>query len=68
MPSAHLLYRTGAAHSRLRETGAKKYMPSADYIWPHVMNEKVRELVTANGGQIVGEEYFPLEHPTGKAP
>jgi branched-chain amino acid transport system substrate-binding protein len=26
------------------------------------MNKKVRELVTANGGKIVGEEYFPLDH------
>jgi len=47
----------------MKETGAKKfYLPSADYIWPHVMNKKVREVVTANGGEIVGEEYFPLDH------
>ncbi len=47
----------------MRETGAKTfYLPSADYIWPHVMNARVRELVTANGGSIVGEEYFPLDH------
>jgi ABC-type branched-subunit amino acid transport system substrate-binding protein len=47
----------------MRETGAKKfYLPSADYIWPHVLNRRVRELVTANGGAIVGEEYFPLDH------
>src|SRR3954470_8800408 len=47
----------------MRETGAKKvYLPSADYIWPHVLNEKVREVVTANGGTIVGGEYFPLDH------
>ena len=47
----------------MRQTGAKKfYLPSADYIWPHVMNKKVREAVTANGGSIVGEEYFPLDH------
>src|SRR3954452_5575484 len=47
----------------MRETGATKvYLPSADYIWPHVLNEKVREVVTANGGTIVGEEYFPLDH------
>ncbi len=37
-------------------------MPSADYIWPHTMNKKVREVVTADGGEIVGEEYFPLDH------
>jgi ABC-type branched-subunit amino acid transport system substrate-binding protein len=47
----------------MQHTGAKKfYLPSADYIWPHIMNKKVRELVTANGGEIVGEEYFPLDH------
>jgi ABC-type branched-subunit amino acid transport system substrate-binding protein len=47
----------------MHETGAKKfYLPSADYIWPHTMNQKVRQVVTANGGTIVGEEYFPLDH------
>jgi ABC-type branched-subunit amino acid transport system substrate-binding protein len=47
----------------MRETGARRFfLPSADYIWPHVMNARVREVVTANGGTIVGEEYFPLEH------
>ena len=47
----------------MQQTGAKKfYLPSADYIWPHVMNQKVRELVAAGGGAIVGEEYFPLDH------
>jgi ABC-type branched-subunit amino acid transport system substrate-binding protein len=47
----------------MRETGARKfYLPAADYIWPHVMNERIREVVTANGGSIVGEEYFPLDH------
>jgi branched-chain amino acid transport system substrate-binding protein len=47
----------------MRETGAKTfYLPSADYIWPHVLNARVREVVTANGGSVVGEEYFPLDH------
>ena len=47
----------------MQQTGAKKfYLPSADYIWPRTMNRKVREVVTANGGEIVGEEYFPLDH------
>src|SRR5881397_2553371 len=45
----------------MQTTGAKKfYLPSADYIWPHVMNKKIREVVTANGGAIVGEDYFPV--------
>src|SRR3954463_3193600 len=47
----------------MQETGAKTfYLPSADYIWPQVLNKTVHEVATANGGSIVGEEYFPLEH------
>jgi ABC-type branched-subunit amino acid transport system substrate-binding protein len=47
----------------MQQTGAKIfYLPSADYIWPHVMNAHVREVATANGGAVVGEEYFPLDH------
>jgi branched-chain amino acid transport system substrate-binding protein len=46
----------------MQETGARKfYMPSADYIWPRVMNGRVHTLVAANGGTVVGEEYFPLD-------
>jgi ABC-type branched-subunit amino acid transport system substrate-binding protein len=46
----------------MEHTGMKKfYLPSADYIWPHTMNRKVRQMVTAHGGAIVGEEYFPLD-------
>jgi branched-chain amino acid transport system substrate-binding protein len=52
----------------MKQTGAKKfYCPSADYIWPRLMNKKLRELVTANGGEITGEEYFPLDHTDYKA-
>ena len=47
----------------MQQTDARKfYLPSAEYIWPHVMNQKVREVVTAHGGTITGEEYFPLDH------
>src|SRR3954463_3576241 len=47
----------------MRETGAKRfYLPSADYIWPHVLNKKACAVVAAEGGTIVGEEYFPLDH------
>jgi ABC-type branched-subunit amino acid transport system substrate-binding protein len=52
----------------MQRTGAKTfYLPSADYVWPRVMNEKVREVVTANGGRIAGEEYFPLGHTDYRA-
>ncbi|MGO4810610.1 substrate-binding protein [Cupriavidus sp. 2MCAB6] len=47
----------------MQQTGARKfYLPSADYIWPRTMNKKVRQVVTAHGGSIAGEEYFPLDH------
>lgn len=47
----------------MQTTGAKSfYLPSADYIWPRVMNARVRELVTTRGGVIVGEEYHPMDH------
>jgi branched-chain amino acid transport system substrate-binding protein len=47
----------------MKKTGAKKFaLPSADYIWPRIMNERVREIVTADGGEIVEEGYYPLDH------
>jgi ABC-type branched-subunit amino acid transport system substrate-binding protein len=50
------------------ETGAKRfYCPSAEYIWPHTMNRKLREVAGAGGGSIVGEEYFPLDHTDYRA-
>jgi ABC-type branched-subunit amino acid transport system substrate-binding protein len=67
-----LLFCTGAVPAQQVEplipwlmdrTGARTfYLPSADYIWPRVMNRKVHEVASANGGEIVGEEYFPIEH------
>jgi ABC-type branched-subunit amino acid transport system substrate-binding protein len=47
----------------IEKTGAKRFaLPSADYVWPRIMNEKVRQIVTAAGGEIVQEEYYPLDH------
>lgn len=47
----------------MQRTGAKKFaLPSADYVWPRVLNEKVRQLVAAQGGEIVAEKYHPLDH------
>jgi ABC-type branched-subunit amino acid transport system substrate-binding protein len=47
----------------MQHTGAKRfYLPSADYVWPHVMNQRVRSVVSALGGSIVGEDYFPVDH------
>jgi ABC-type branched-subunit amino acid transport system substrate-binding protein len=67
-----LLFCTGAVPAQqveplipwvMQQTGARTfYLPSADYIWPQVMNRKVHEVASANGGRIVGEEYFPVDH------
>src|SRR3954467_9222198 len=47
----------------MQQTGAKTfYLPSADYIWPHVLNAKGGEVVTANGGALAGEEDVPVDH------
>src|SRR6476620_4779016 len=47
----------------MERTGAKSvYLPSADYIWPRLLNAKVTEVVTGRGGSVVGEEYHPLDH------
>jgi branched-chain amino acid transport system substrate-binding protein len=67
-----LLFCTGAVPAQqveplipwlMQQTGARRfYLPSADYIWPHVMNRKVHEVASANGGEVVGEEYLPIDH------
>jgi ABC-type branched-subunit amino acid transport system substrate-binding protein len=47
----------------IEKTGGKRfYCPSADYVWPHIMNKKLRYVAEAHGGSIVGEEYFPMDH------
>jgi branched-chain amino acid transport system substrate-binding protein len=46
----------------LIEQGAKRFaMPSANYIWPQLLNKWAREVIEANGGEIVMEEYYPLD-------
>jgi ABC-type branched-subunit amino acid transport system substrate-binding protein len=45
------------------QTGARRFaLPSAEYVWPHIMNEKVRQIVEGRGGEIVEEDYYPLDH------
>ncbi len=52
----------------MQEKGITRvYLPSADYIWPRVLNTRVRQVVEANGGSIVGEEYYPLDHTDYRA-
>ena len=46
----------------IKNGGKKFYLPSADYVWPHVLNEYARKSIEKNGGEVVGEEYFPVDH------
>jgi ABC-type branched-subunit amino acid transport system substrate-binding protein len=41
--------------------GKRFYLSSADYVWPHVLNAYARKLIESNGGEVVGEEYFPVD-------
>lgn len=44
-----------------KNAGTKYWFPSANYVWPHVLNKYTRKVVEANGGEVLGEEYFPLD-------
>ena len=46
----------------LIQNGGKRFaFPSANYIWPHVLNQYARKLVEGHGGEVVFEEYYPLD-------
>lgn len=44
----------------MQQYGPRFYCVGSDYVYPRVTNRIVRDFVTANGGQIVGEEYVGL--------
>ena len=46
----------------LIKNGGKKFaLPSANYVWPHTLNVYARKLIESNGGEVVFEEYYPLD-------
>src|SRR5262244_4231210 len=45
----------------IKNGGSRFYLPSADYVWPHVLNAYARKLIESSGGEVVGEEYFPVD-------
>jgi ABC-type branched-subunit amino acid transport system substrate-binding protein len=64
-----LIYCTGPTPSQqcdrlipwLIKNGGKRFaFPSANYIWPHVLNQYARNLVEADGAEVVFEEYYPI--------
>jgi urea transport system substrate-binding protein len=46
----------------LIKNGGKRFaLPSANYVWPNVLNKYARKVVEANGGEVIFEEYYPLD-------
>jgi branched-chain amino acid transport system substrate-binding protein len=46
----------------LIKNGGKRFaLPSANYVWPHLLNQYARKVIQANGGEVVFEEYYPLD-------
>lgn len=46
----------------IKNGGKKFYLPSADYVWPHLLNKYARKVIEKHGGEVIGEEYFPVDH------
>ncbi|MBI1734576.1 MAG: substrate-binding protein [Candidatus Rokubacteria bacterium] len=46
----------------LMKNGGKRFaLPSANYVWPHVLNQYARKVIESNGGEVILEEYYPLD-------
>jgi ABC-type branched-subunit amino acid transport system substrate-binding protein len=46
----------------LIKEGNKRFaMPSANYIWPQLLNKWARQVIEQDGGEVVFEEYYPLD-------
>ncbi|HUO00100.1 MAG TPA: ABC transporter substrate-binding protein, partial [Bradyrhizobium sp.] len=46
----------------LIKNGGKRFaLPSSNYVWPHTLNVYARKLIEANGGEVIFEEYYPLD-------
>ena len=49
--------------------GGKRFaLPGADYVWPHKLNEYARQVIESSGGEVVFEEYYPLNRFDYSAP
>ena len=46
----------------IKTLGKKRFaMPSANYVWPQLLNKYARKVIEANDGTVVFEEYYPLD-------
>lgn len=66
--SPNIIY-TGAAPNQqiipmalwaLQQQGKRYYLIGSDYIFPHTANLMVKDVLLAQGGQLLGERYLPL--------
>ena len=44
----------------IKNVGKTFYIAGSDYVWPRKTAEAVRAAVEANGGRVLGEEFFPF--------
>lgn len=45
----------------MQHGGTRFALPGANYVWPHVLNEYARKVIAQHGGEVVFEEYYPLD-------
>ncbi|MBZ9772470.1 ABC transporter substrate-binding protein [Mesorhizobium sp. CO1-1-8] len=46
----------------IKNKGAKRFaLPGANYQWPQMTNALARKVIEDNGGEVVFEEYYPLD-------
>ncbi|MCP1757307.1 substrate-binding protein [Bradyrhizobium elkanii] len=46
----------------LIKNGGKKFaLPGSNYVYPHTINVYARKLIEAHGGEVVFDEYYPLD-------
>jgi ABC-type branched-subunit amino acid transport system substrate-binding protein len=46
----------------LMKNGGKRFaLPSSNYVWPHALNAYARTVIQKNGGEVIFEEYYPLD-------
>jgi branched-chain amino acid transport system substrate-binding protein len=46
----------------LMKNGGKRFaLPSANYVWPRVLNQYARKVIEGSGGEVIFEEYYPLD-------
>jgi len=45
----------------IKNGGRRFALPSANYVWPHVLNAYARQVIEKSGGEVIFEEYYPLD-------